>query len=129
MGKRLEAAYELLNIQKQRDLVFELISKYDIDRNMSLQEILDQTSERKNELCNIIEGNIDGFDEDKLESIQRKSVSDYVESGQMKREMDSFNLHEKESMIQGYASGFYDGFLSSISREDDWCESEITDLC
>ena len=36
MGKRLEAAYELLNIQKQRDLVFELISKYDIDRNMSL---------------------------------------------------------------------------------------------
>ena len=119
MGKRLEAAYELLNIQKQRDLVFELISKYDIDRNMSLQEILDQTSERKNELCNIIEGNIDELDEDKLESIQRKSVADYVESGQMKKEMDSFNLHEIESMIQGYASGFYDGFLSSISREDD----------
>ena len=41
IGKRLEAAYELLNIQKQRDLVFELISKYDIDRNMSLKEILD----------------------------------------------------------------------------------------
>lgn len=118
MGKRLEAAYELLNIQKQRDLVFELISKYDIDRNMSLQEILDETSERKNELCNIIEGNIDELDEDKLESIQRKSVDDYVESGRMKKEMDSFNLHEKESMIQGYASGFYDGFLSSISRED-----------
>ena len=37
----------------------------------------------------------------------------------MKKEMDSFNLHEKESMMQGYASGFYDGFLSSISREDD----------
>ena len=119
MGKRLEAAYELLNIQKQRDLVFELISKYDIDRNMSLQEILDETSERKNELCNIIEGNIDELDEDKLESIQRKSVSDYVESGQMKKEMDSFNLHEKESMIQDYASGFYDGFLSSIRCEDD----------
>ena len=118
VGKRLEAAYELLNIQKQRDLVFELISKYDIDRNMSLQEILDQTSERKNELCNIIEGNIDELDEDKLESIQRKSVSDYVESGRMRKEMDSFNLHEKDSMIQGYASGFYDGFLSSISRED-----------
>ena len=118
MGKRLEAAYELLNIQKQRDLVFELISKYDIDRNMSLQEILDDTSERKNELCNIIEGNIDELDEDKLESIQRKSVDDYVESGRMKKEMDSFNLHEKESMIQGYASGFYDGFLSSITRED-----------
>lgn len=118
MGKRLEAAYELLNIQKQRDLVFELISKYDIDRNMTLQEILDETSERKNELCNIIEGNIDELDEDKLESIQRKSVSDYVESGRMKKEMDSFNLHEKESMIQGYATGFYDGFLSSISRED-----------
>ena len=115
MGKRLEAAYELLNIQKQRDLVFELISKYDIDRNMSLQEILDETSERKNELCNIIDGNID---EDNLISIQRKSVDDYVESGRMKKEMDSFNLHEKESMIQGYASGFYDGFLSSISRED-----------
>ena len=119
MGKRLEAAYELLNIQKQRDLVFELISKYDIDRNMSLQEILDETSERKNELCNIIEGNIDELDEDNLLSIQRKSVSDYVESGRLKKEMDSFNLHEKESMIQGYASGFYDGFLSSISREDD----------
>ena len=118
MGKRLEAAYELLNIQKQRELVFELISKYDIDRNMSLQEILDETSERKNELCNIIEGNIDELDEDKLESIQRKSVSDYVESGRMKKEMDSFNLHEKESMIQGYATGFYDGFLSSITRED-----------
>ena len=118
MGKRLEAAYELLNIQKQRDLVFELISKYEIDRNMSLQEILDETSERKNELCNIIEGNIDELDEDKLESIQRKSVDDYVESGRMKKEMDSFNLHEKESMIQGYASGFYDGFLSSITRED-----------
>ena len=119
LGKRLEAAYELLNIQKQRDLVFELISKYDIDRNMSLQEILDKTSERKNELCNIIEGNIDELDEDNLVSIQRKSVSDYVESGRLKKEMDSFNLHEKESMIQGYASGFYDGFLSSISREDD----------
>ena len=119
MGKRLEAAYELLNIQKQRDLVFELISKYEIDRNMSLQEILNQTSERKNELCNIIEGNIDELDEDKLESIQRKSVDDYVESGRMKKEMDSFNLHEKESMMQGYASGFYDGFLSSISRDDD----------
>ena len=119
MGKRLEAAYELLNIQKQRDLVFELISKYDIDRNVSLQEILDQTNERKNELCNIIDGNIDELDEDKLVSIQRKSVSDYVESGRLKKEMDSFNLHEKESMMQGYASGFYDGFLSSISREDD----------
>ena len=118
MGKRLEAAYELFIIQKQRELVFELISKYDIDRNMSLQEILDQTSERKNELCNIIDGNIDELDEDKLESIQRKSVSDYVESGRMRKEMDSFNLHEKESMIQGYATGFYDGFLSSISRED-----------
>ena len=118
IGKRLEAAYELLNIQKQRDLVFELISKYDIDRNMSLQEILDETSERKTELCNIIEGNIDELDEDKLVSIQRKSVSDYVESGRMKKEMESFNLHEKDSMIQGYASGFYDGFLSSISRED-----------
>ena len=47
IGKRLEAAYELLNIQKQRDLVFELISKYEIDRNMSLQEIFDETSERK----------------------------------------------------------------------------------
>ena len=119
IGKRLEAAYELLNIQKQRDLVFELISKYDIDRNMSLQEILDETSERKNELCNIIDGNIDELDEDKLESIQRKSVSDYVESGRMKKEMDSFNLHERESMIQGYASGFYDGFLSSIRCEED----------
>ena len=118
IGKRLEAAYELLHIQKQRDLVFELISKYEIDRNMSLQEILDETSERKNELCNIIDGNIDELDEDKLESIQRKSVSDYVESGRMRKEMDSFNLHEKDSMIQGYASGFYDGFLSSISRED-----------
>ena len=120
MGKRLEAAYELFNIQKQRDLVFELISKYDIDRNMSLQEILDQTSERKNELCNIIDGNIDELDEDKLLSIQRKSVSDYVESGRLKKEMDSFNLHEKESMMRGYASGFYDGFLSSIRCEDDW---------
>ena len=119
IGKRLEAAYELLNIQKQRDLVFELISKYFIDENMTLKEILDQTSERKNELCNIIDGNIDELDEDKLVSIQRKSVSDYVESGRMKKEMNSFNLHEKESMIQGYASGFYDGFLSSISREDD----------
>ena len=119
MGKRLEAAYELLNIQKQRDLVFELISKYDIDRNMSLQEILDKTSERKNELCNIIDGNIDELDEDKLVSIQRKSVSDYVESGRMKKEMESFNLHERDSMIQGYASGFYDGCLSSISRGDD----------
>ena len=118
MGKRLEAAYELLNIQKQRELVFELISKYDIDRNMSLQEILDETSGRKNELCNIIDGNIDEIDEDNLISIQRKSVSDYVESGRMKKEMDSFNLHEKESMMQGYATGFYDGFLSSISRED-----------
>ena len=119
IGKRLEAAYELLNIQKQRDLVFELISKYEIDRNMSLQEILNQTSERKNELCNIIDGNIDELDEDNLLSIQRKSVSDYVESGRMKKEMDLFNLHEKESMMQGYASGFYDGFLSSISRDDD----------
>ena len=119
MGKRLEAAYELLNIQKQRDLVFELISKYEIDRNMSLQEILNQTSERKNELCNIIEGNIDQINEDNLLSIQRKSVTDYVESGRLKKEMDSFNLHEKESMMQGYASGFYDGFLSSISRKDD----------
>ena len=118
MGKRLEAAYELLNIQKQRDLVWELISKYYIDENMTLKEILDKTSDRKNELCNIIEGNIDELDEDKLESIQRKSVSDYVESGRMKKEMDSFNLHERESMIQGYATGFYDGFLSSISRED-----------
>ena len=119
VGKRLEAAYELLNIQKQRDLVFELISKYEIDRNMSLKEILVQTTERKNELCNIIDGNVDELDEDKLESIQRKSVDDYVESGRMKKEMDSFNLHERESMIQGYATGFYDGFLSSISREDD----------
>lgn len=118
MGKRLEAAYELLNIQKQRDLVWELISKYYIDENMTLKEIFNKTSDRKNELCNIIDGNIDEIDEDKLESIQRKSVSDYVESGRMKKEMDSFNLHEKESMIQGYATGFYDGFLSSISRED-----------
>ena len=118
MGKRLEAAYKLLNIQKQSDLVYELITKYYIDENMSLKEILDKTSERKNELCNIIEGNIDELDEDKLVSIQRKSVSDYVESGRMKKEMESFNLHEKESMMQGYASGFYDGFLSSISRED-----------
>lgn len=118
MGKRLEAAYELLFIEKQRDLVFELITKYQIDKNMTLKEILDQTSERKTELCNIIDGNINELDEDKLESIQRKSVDDYVKSGQMKKEMDSFNLHEKESMIQGYASGFYDGFLSSISRED-----------
>ena len=85
---------------------------------MTLKEILDQTSERKNELCNIIEGNIDELDEDNLASIQRKSVSDYVESGRMKKEMDSFNLHERESMMQGYANGFYDGFLSSISRED-----------
>ena len=119
MGKRLEAAYELLNIQKQRELVFELISKYEIDRNVSLQKILDYTSDRKNELCNIIEGNIDELDEDNLLSVQRKSVADYVESSRMKKEMDSFNLHEKESMIQGYASGFYDGFLSSISREDE----------
>ena len=119
MGKRLEAAYELFIIQKQRELVFELISKYDIDRNMSLQEILDETSGRKNELCNIIDGNIDEIDEDNLISIQRKSVSDYVESGRMKKEMESFQLHEKESMIQGYATGFYDGFLSSISREDE----------
>ena len=118
MRKRLEAAYELFIIQKQRELVFELISKYDIDRNMSLQEILDETSGRKNELCNIIDGNIDEIDEDNLISIQRKSVSDYVESGRMKKEMESFQLHEKESMIQGYATGFYDGFLSSISRED-----------
>ena len=118
MRKRLEAAYEFFIIQKQRELVFELISKYDIDRNMSLQEILDETSGRKNELCNIIDGNIDEIDEDNLISIQRKSVSDYVESGRMKKEMESFQLHEKESMIQGYATGFYDGFLSSISRED-----------
>ena len=86
---------------------------------MSLQEILDETSERKNELCNIIDGNIDELDEDNLLSIQRKSVSDYVESGRMKKEMESFNLHEKESMMQGYASGFYDGFLSSIRCEDE----------
>ena len=119
LGKRLEAAYELLNIQKQRDLVFELISKYEIDRNVSLQKILDYTNDRKNELCNIIDGNVDELDEDNLALIQRKSVSDYVESGRMKKEMESFNLHEKESMIQGYASGFYDGFLSSISREDE----------
>ena len=85
MRKRLEAAYELFIIQKQRELVFELISKYDIDRNMSLQEILDETSERKNELCNIIDGNIEELDEDNLLSIQRKSVSDYVESGRMKK--------------------------------------------
>ena len=98
--------------------MFELISKHFIDENMTLKEILDKTSERKNELCNIIEGNIDELDEDNLISIQRKSVSDYVESGRMKKEMDSFNLHERESMMQGYASGFYDGFLSSISRED-----------
>ena len=110
IGKRLEAAYELLNIQKQRDLVLELITKYFIDENMTLKEILDQTSERKTELCNIIDGNINELDEDKLDSIQSKSVSDYVESGRMKKEMDSFNLHEKESMMQGYASGFYDGF-------------------
>ena len=96
VGKRLEAAYKLFIIQKQREIVFELISKYDIDRNMSLQEILDETSGRKNELCNIIDGNIDEVDEDKLESIQRKSVDDYVESRRMKKEMDSFNLHEKE---------------------------------
>ena len=99
--------------------MFELISKYEIDRNVSLQKILDYTSDRKNELCNIIEGNIDELDEDNLLSVQRKSVADYVESSRMKKEMDSFNLHEKESMIQGYASGFYDGFLSSISREED----------
>ena len=119
MGKRLEAAYELLNVQKQRDLVLELITKYFIDENMTLKEILDKTSERKNELCNIIDGNIDKLDEDKLASIQRKSVDDYVESGRMKKEMDSFQLNDDKSMIQGYASGFYDGFLSSISREDD----------
>ena len=119
IGKRLEAAYELFNIQKQRDLVFELITKYFIDENMSLKEILEQTSARKTELCNIIDGNIDKLDDDNLLSIQRKSVSDYVESGRMKKEMDSFNLHEKESMMQGYASGFYDGFLSSIRCEDD----------
>ena len=118
MGKRLEAAYELLNVQKQSDLVYELITKYFIDENMTLKEILDQTSARKTELCNIIDGNINELDEDKLDSIQRKSVDDYVKSGRMKKEMDSFNLHEKESMIQGYATGFYDGFLSSISRED-----------
>ena len=119
MGKRLEAAYELLNVQKQSDLVYELITKYFIDENMTLKEILAQTSERKTELCNIIDGNIEELDEDKLASIQHKSVVDYVESGRMKKEMDSFNLHERESMIQGYASGFYDGFLSSISREGD----------
>ena len=118
MGKRLEAAYELLNVQKQSDLVYELITKYFIDENMTLKEILTQTSARKTELCNIIDGNINDLDEDKLDSIQRKSVDDYVESGRMKKEMDSFNLHEKESMIQGYSTGFYDGFLSSISRED-----------
>ena len=118
MGKRLEAAYELLNVQKQSDLVYELITKYFIDENMTLKEILAQTSERKTELCNIIDGNINELEEDKLDSIQRKSVDDYVESGRMKKEMDSFNLHEKESIIQGYATGFYDGFLSSISRED-----------
>ena len=119
MGKRLEAAYELLNIQKQRDLVLELITKYFIDENMTLKEILDQTSERKNELCNIIDGNIDELDEDKLESIQRKSVSDYVKSGRMRREMKSLQLNDNKSMIQGYATGFYDGFISSINREDD----------
>ena len=118
IGKRLEAAYELLNVQKQSDLVYELITKYFIDENMTLKEILTQTSVRKTELCNIIDGNINDLDEDKLDSIQRKSVDDYVESGRMKKEMDSFNLHEKESMIQGYSTGFYDGFLSSISRED-----------
>ena len=118
MGKRLEAAYELFNIQKQSDLVYELITKYFIDENMTLKEILTQTSVRKTELCNIIDGNINDLDEDKLDSIQRKSVDDYVESGRMKKEMDSFNLHEKESMIQGYSTGFYDGFLSSIIRED-----------
>ena len=120
MGKRLEAAYELINIQKQRDLVWELISKYFIDENMTLKEIHAQTSKRKIELCNIIDGNINELDEDKLASIQRKSVDDYVETGRMKKEMDSFNLHEKESMIQGYATGFYDGFLSSIRCEDDF---------
>ena len=99
--------------------MFELITKYFIDENMSLKEILEQTSARKTELCNIIDGNIDKLDDDNLLSIQRKSVSDYVESGRMKKEMDSFNLHEKESMMQGYASGFYDGFLSSIRCEDD----------
>ena len=119
IGKRLEAEYELLNVQKERDPGYELISKYFIDENMTLKEILEQTSVRKTELCNIIDGNIDEIDEDNLISIQRKSVSDYVESGRMKKEMESFQLHEKESMIQGYASGFYDGFLSSISREDD----------
>lgn len=119
MGKRLEAAYELLFIQKQSDLVAELLLKYHIDENMTLKEILDQTNERKTELCNIIDGNINELDEDKLDSIQRKSVDDYVKSGRMKKEMDSFNLHERESMIQGYATGFYDGFLSSICREDD----------
>ena len=118
MGKRLEAAYELLNVQKQSDLVYELITKYFIDENMTLKEILDKTNERKTELCNIIDGNINELDEDKLDSIQRKSVDDYVKSGRMKNEMDSFNLHEKNSMIQGYVTGFYDGFLSSISRED-----------
>ena len=127
--KRLEAAYELINIQKQRDLMWELISKYYIDENMTLKEILEQTSARKNELCNIIDGNIKELDKDKLDSIQRASVSDYVKSGRMRDDMNSFNLHEGNSLIQGYASGFYDGFLSSISREDDWRESEITDLC
>ena len=55
MGKRLEAAYELVNIQKQRALVYELITEYFIDENMTLKEILAQTSKRKNELCNIID--------------------------------------------------------------------------
>ena len=119
MGKRLEAAYELLDIQKQRELVYELITKYFVDENMTLKEILEQTSERKTELCNIIDGNINELDNDKLVSIQRASVADYVESGRMKNEMNSFQLNDDKSMIQGYASGFYDGFLSSINREDD----------
>ena len=55
MGKRLEAAYELVNIQKQRAIVYELITEYFIDENMTLKEILAQTSERKTELCNIID--------------------------------------------------------------------------
>ena len=87
---------------------------------MTLKEILEQTSARKTELCNIIDGNINELDDDKLDSIQRKSVADYVESSRMKKEMDSFNLHERESMNQGYATGFYDGFLSSIRCEDDF---------
>ena len=99
--------------------MWELISKYYIDENMTLKEILEQTSARKNELCNIIDGNIKELDKDKLDSIQRASVSDYVKSGRMRDDMNSFNLHEGNSLIQGYASGFYDGFLSSISREDD----------